>query len=98
MRLYVGNLPFTATEDEIRALFESFGAVREVKSIVDRDTNRPRGFAFVTMATLEAGADAIKSLHQTEFGGRTIVVSQAKERSNGRNGTAQRAPRAYAWD
>jgi len=61
--IYVGNLPFTATEDEVRALFERHGKVESVKLINDRETGRPRGFAFVDMAAGEA---------QTRFNRRTV--------------------------
>lgn len=78
-RLYVGNLPFTASEEEIRELFSRHGTVNEVKLISDRDTGRPRGFAFVEMD--DAGADAaIEAVNGTEMGGRTLRVDQAQER------------------
>jgi len=78
-RLYVGNLPFTASEDEIRELFGKHGTVNEVKLISDRDTGRPRGFGFVEMD--DAGADAaVAALNGTEMGGRTLRVDEAQER------------------
>ncbi len=77
-RIYVGNLPFSATEDEVRELFEPFGAVESVHLVTDRDTGRPRGFGFVEM---EAGGDeAIESLHERDMGGRNLTVSEAKPR------------------
>jgi len=77
-RIYVGNLPFTATEDEIRQLFGAFGNVDSVNLITDRETGRPRGFGFVEMSD---GADeAISSLHQKDFGGRSLNVSEARPR------------------
>lgn len=79
-RIYVGNLPFSATEDEIREQFAEYGAVESVKLITDRDTGRPRGFGFVEM---ESGADeAIQALNGTEFGGRTLTVNEARPRTD----------------
>ncbi|MCB9514791.1 MAG: RNA-binding protein [Candidatus Krumholzibacteriia bacterium] len=76
-KLYVGNLPFTATEDEVRALFEKHGTVHSVALIMDRDTGRPRGFGFVEMDNHEA---AISALDGTEMGGRALRVNEAEER------------------
>jgi RNA recognition motif-containing protein len=78
--IYVGNLPWSATEDEVRTAFEAFGSVNSVNLIEDRETGRPRGFGFVEMD--EAGADeAIQSLDGTDFGGRTLKVNEAKPRA-----------------
>jgi len=79
MDIYVGNLPFTATEDEVRELFERFGEVRSVKMITDRETGRPRGFGFVEMDNADADA-AIKELNNTEMGGRNLKVNQSQSR------------------
>jgi RNA recognition motif-containing protein len=77
-RIYVGNLPFSATDDQIRALFSEYGAVTSVNLVTDRDTGRPRGFGFVEM---EHGADAaIQALDQTQFGGRSLNVNEARPR------------------
>jgi RNA recognition motif-containing protein len=86
-RIYVGNLPFTANEQDVRSLFESNGrGVREVKIIEDRDTGRPRGFAFVEMNT-DAEADAaIQELNGVAFGGRTLTVNLARDREGGGGG------------
>ena len=78
MRIYVGNLPFTATEDEVRQLFGTYGNVESVNLISDRETGRPRGFGFVEMS--EGADEAIQALHQTDFGGRSLNVSQARPR------------------
>lgn len=76
--IYVGNLPFSATEEEIRDLFSTYGPVESVKLITDRETGRPRGFGFVEM---ESGAnEAIAGLNQTDLGGRPLVVNPAKPR------------------
>jgi len=79
--IYIGNLPFTATEDEIRNMFGAHGEVLSVNLIEDRDTGRPRGFGFVEMD--EAGADAaIRALDGTDMGGRAIKVNEAKPRGD----------------
>jgi RNA recognition motif-containing protein len=82
-RLYVGNLPFSADEDEIRALFEQGErTVTEVKLITDRATGRPRGFGFVDMGSEEDAAGAISDHNGKEFGGRVLTVNEARERSD----------------
>jgi len=80
MRLYVGNIPYTATVDELRAMFEVHGAVVDVHLPTDRETGRPRGFAFVEMSDDSAGQAAVEALNGTDVGGRTILVDQAHER------------------
>ncbi len=78
-KLYVGNLPYSATEDELRELFEQHGTVHSVSIISDRETGQPRGFAFVEMD--DDGADAaIRGLEQQQFGGRTLRVNEARPR------------------
>ncbi|MFQ5802245.1 MAG: RNA recognition motif domain-containing protein [Candidatus Methylomirabilales bacterium] len=80
-RVYVGNLPFNVDEEQLRLLFEEGGRqVLEVKIVTDRDTGRPRGFAFVDMATQEDAQAVINSLNGSEVGGRTLTVSLARER------------------
>ena len=79
-RLYVGNLPFDATDDTIRAAFEAFGTVHNVTLVTDRETGRPRGFGFVEMDTEPASA-AIQGLNEKDLGGRSITVNEARERS-----------------
>ncbi|MFL6196427.1 MAG: RNA recognition motif domain-containing protein [Thermoanaerobaculia bacterium] len=83
-RLYVGNLPFSVSEDELRDLFGT--EVREVKIVMDRDTGRPRGFAFVEMTTDEAASQAIQSLNGRDFMGRNLTVNEAREREGGGGG------------
>jgi RNA recognition motif-containing protein len=78
--IYVGNLPFTATEDEVRALFERHGKVESVKLINDRETGRPRGFAFVDMGAGEA-QNAIQQTNGFQMGGRPLRVNEAQERA-----------------
>jgi RNA recognition motif-containing protein len=80
-RLYVGNLPYQTTEEQLRTLFESDGAqVAEVKIVLDRETGRPRGFAFVEMSTDAQASAAVETLHGRQFGGRPLNVSEARER------------------
>ena len=80
-RLYVGNLPFDATAETVRAAFEAFGTVHEVSLVTDRETGRPRGFGFVEMDAEPATA-AIQGLNEKELGGRNITVNEARERSS----------------
>jgi RNA recognition motif-containing protein len=82
-RLYVGNLSFSTTEDELRQLFSQYGEVHSVTLVSDRDTGRPRGFGFVEM---EGGDAAIQALDGQEFGGRKIKVNIARERTGGGGG------------
>jgi RNA recognition motif-containing protein len=77
--IYVGNLPWSSTEDEVRTAFEQYGEVQSVKLIEDRETGRARGFGFVEMD--DAGAlEAIENLDGKEFGGRNLKVNEAKPR------------------
>jgi RNA recognition motif-containing protein len=78
-KLYVGNLPFSATEEEVKGMFEEFGTVESVNLITDRDTGRFRGFGFVEMSEDDA-ANAIKSLDGQDFGGRPLKVNEARDR------------------
>ncbi len=77
--IYVGNLPFSVSEDELRALFEQHGTVHSVKLINDRETGRPRGFGFVEMDPA-AAAVAIQRLNGTDLGGRALRINEAQER------------------
>jgi RNA recognition motif-containing protein len=86
-RLYVGNLPFQVTEEEIRTVFETEGRkVENVSVISDRETGRPRGFAFVEMVTQNDADSAVQKLNGYQMGGRTLTVSEARERSFGGGG------------
>ena len=84
-KIYVGNLPFSATEDEVRQLFSEYGNVESVKLITDRDTHQPRGFGFVEMPDADADA-AIQALDQTQMGGRNLKVNAARPRREGGGG------------
>lgn len=86
-RLYVGNLPFSADDNEVRALFEQNGrTVSEVYLVTDRETGRPRGFGFVEMANEEEANAAIEELNGHQMGGRTLTVNEARERGGGGGG------------
>ena len=80
MKIYVGNMAFSTTQDSLDALFSNYGQVQEVAVITDRDTGRPRGFAFVEMATEEAAQSAIAALDGKEVDGRSLRISEAMER------------------
>ncbi len=79
-KIYVGNLPSTANEDSVRALFAAHGPVETVSLVSDRDTGQPRGFGFVQMASADA-AKAVIALNGHAFGGRPLKVNEAQERS-----------------
>ena len=79
-RLYVGNLSFDTNELELRDLFGQSGTVVEVKVVADRETGRPRGFAFVEMSSADEARNAIAALNGRELGGRTIKVNEAEAR------------------
>jgi len=90
-RLYVGNLPYQTEEEQLRALFEQDGRqVEEVKIVTDRETGRPRGFAFVEMASDAQAQAAVAALNGKPFGGRPLTVSEARERAAGGGGAAGR--------
>ncbi len=80
-RIYVGNFPYTATEEEVEQLFGQHGEVISVALPTDRETGRPRGFGFVEMSNEDA-AKAIESLDGTDFGGRSLAVSEARPRQD----------------
>ena len=86
--IYVGNLPFTATDDDVRGLFSKHGTVHTVKLVMDRDTGRPRGFCFVEMENSAAHA-AISALNGADFSGRSLRVNEARDRES----AGQRRPR-----
>lgn len=86
-RLYVGNLPYSVDEQQLRELFSrNEWTVTDVKVITDRDTGRPRGFGFVEMSTNEEADAAIRELHGHELDGRALTVNEARERSGGGGG------------
>lgn len=89
-KLYIGNIPFTTTEDELRTIFEAHGAVSSVNVITDRETGRARGFAFVEMDEASAAADAMRALDGSDMGGRSLRVNEANERGGGGGGGGYR--------
>jgi RNA recognition motif-containing protein len=82
-KLYIGNLPFTTNDDELRAVFERHGSVDSVNVITDRETGRSRGFAFVEMSEPSAAQDAIQALDGSDLGGRSLKVNEAQDRRGG---------------
>jgi RNA recognition motif-containing protein len=82
MNIYVGNLSFDATEDDVRGLFTEFGEVTSVNIISDRDSGRPKGFGFVEMAQAEQAQNAMKSLNGKEFKGRALNVNEARPKTD----------------
>jgi len=81
MRLFVGNLPFSATEDEIKAVFEKQGTVKDCHLVTDFNTGRSRGFCFVEMSKQEEANSAIEQLDKFDFSGRPLNVSEAKPKA-----------------
>jgi RNA recognition motif-containing protein len=78
--IYVGNLAFTATDDDLRSAFEEYGEVTSVNIIMDRETGRSRGFAFVEMANEDQAKEAIENLDGAGIGGRNVSVNEARPR------------------
>ena len=81
-KLYVGNLSFKTTEDELRSAFGQFGAVTDVYVAMDRMTGRPRGFAFVTMGTAEEAKQAAEKSNGVDLGGRQLTVNEARPKED----------------
>lgn len=87
MNIYIGNMAYTSTEDELRELFEAHGTVTSVRIITDRETGRPRGFGFVEMEDADEARKAIEELNQQDLGGRALVVNEARpKRERGSRG------------
>jgi len=82
MNIYVGNLSFDATEDDVRQLFTEFGEVSAVNIISDRDSGRPKGFGFVEMPQAEQAQAAMKSLNAKEYKGRPLNVNEARPKTD----------------
>ncbi len=80
--IYVGNLSFDATEDQVRALFEAYGPVDRVSIVTDRDTGQPRGFAFVEMTDDDAASKAMEALNGTKLGGRNLNINEARPKES----------------
>ena len=80
--LYVGNLPHSTTETELRNLFEAHGAVEKITLVTDRETGRSRGFGFVEMTNANEADNAIATLNGTDLGGRTLTINEAKPKAD----------------
>jgi RNA recognition motif-containing protein len=93
-KLYVGNLPFTATEDGVRSLFAAHGTVEKVSLINDRETGRPRGFGFVEMSNSDASR-AMQALNGKDFDGRALKINEAQEKTGGGGGGGRGGPRRF---
>ena len=89
MKLYVGNLSFETTENDLQDLFEQYGKVTDVGLVMDRATARSRGFAFVTMSSASEGQAAIAALDRKDFAGRNLTVNEARPKD-------QSSDRSYA--
>lgn len=97
MRIYIGNLGYDVTEEELRQLFSAHGQVESVSMIRDRDTNRPKGFAFVEMPSTAEAQAAIQTLNEKELHERTLRVNEARPREErGFGGGGYRLPSAGA--
>ena len=86
MNIYVGNLPYNCSDDDLGALFEQYGAVSSAKVILDRETQRSRGFGFVEMANDDEGREAIGQLDGFDMSGRTLTVNEARPRQSSGGG------------
>lgn len=85
-KLYVGNLPFNTDDQSLRQLFETKGAVSSAQVVIDRETGRSRGFGFVEMSNDNEATEAVNSLNGADFGGRAIVVNEARPKTEGGGG------------
>ncbi len=92
MKLYVGNLSFNATEDQVRDLFSQYGTPDSVRLITDRDTGRAKGFGFVEFSNDQEARTAMSALNGQDFGGRALTVNEARPMEN-RNGAGAGASR-----
>jgi cold-inducible RNA-binding protein len=96
--IYVGNLSYDTTQEQLQTLFEAYGEVSSVNVITDRHTGRPRGFAFVEMATEEAANAAIDALNGQEVDGRALTVNEAKPRESRGGGRGRGGSRGGGRD
>lgn len=95
--IYVGNLAFSVTEDELRREFEAFGQVNSVNIIVDRETGRSRGFGFVEMADQQQAQEAIEKLNLQPISGRNVTVNEARPKTDRRGGGGGGRGRDRRW-
>ena len=91
MKIYVGNMPYAMTEDELRNVFEAYGTVASASLAMDRETRRPRGFGFVEMPEAAEANAAISALNGTDQGGRKLVINEARP-----NEDRPRGPRTFS--
>ncbi len=96
-KMYIGNLPWKTDEDELRKKFEQFGTVHSIQMIMDRETNKFRGFAFVEMDVADAN-NAMKALHESDFGGRAIIVNEARPKQRHQDGGGNRGGGGGPYD
>lgn len=89
-RLFVGNLPFGATEEDVRTVFEKHGTVKDCHLVIDRETNRSKGFGFVEMSTQEEATKAMAATSGADMGGRPLKVDEARPRAEGGQGGGKR--------
>lgn len=92
-KLYVGNLPFSATDEGLREMFGQAGQVESARIITDRDTGRSKGFGFVEMSTEQEASEAIKRFNGTELDGRSLTVNEARPMAPREGGGGGRGPR-----
>jgi len=85
IKIYVGNLSFDSSEEDLKGLFATYGDIESAKIIVDQFTNRSRGFGFIEMSNREEGLKAIQALDSKDLGGRSLKVNEAKPKSDSRN-------------
>ena len=96
-KLYVGNLPFSATDDGLREMFTQAGRVESAKIIMDRDTGRSKGFGFVEMSTEQEAADAIKKFNGVDLDGRSLTVNEARPMAPRDSGGGHRGGGRQRW-
>ena len=99
MKLYVGNLSFNTTENDLQDTFERFGSVTDVVVMMDRMTNRSRGFGFITMGSAAEGEAAITGMHGKDLDGRSLTVNEARpreERAGGGGGNFDRPRKSFS--
>ncbi len=96
IKIYVGNLSFDSSEEDLKGLFATYGEVESAKIIVDQFTNRSRGFGFIEMTNREEGLKAIQGLDSKELGGRSLKVNEARPKSDNRGGD-RRGGRDSRW-
>ncbi|MGB6064595.1 MAG: RNA-binding protein [Desulfomonilaceae bacterium] len=94
IKIYVGNLSFDSSEEDLKGLFATYGEVESAKIIVDQFTNRSRGFGFIEMTNREEGLKAIQGLDSKELGGRSLKVNEARPKSDNRD---RRGGRDSRW-